>query len=86
MGDEAEVQGVGLDELLDFLKDLGDDQRCWKQCRLWRDSEGGKKMCQPAMQLVVGHGVDAMRLGFAWVLPMDFDDMLRVQSTALPTR
>ena len=50
MADEAEVPGVELDELLDFLREHGGDQLCWKQCRLWRDENGVKKMCQPAME------------------------------------
>eukprot|EP01043_Picozoa_sp_COSAG02_P108651 COSAG02_NODE_44697_length_364_cov_0.513208_1_plen_75_part_01 len=30
MADEAEVQGVGIDELLDFVREVADGQRGWK--------------------------------------------------------
>eukprot|EP01045_Picozoa_sp_COSAG04_P025453 COSAG04_NODE_3343_length_2910_cov_634.524724_2_plen_318_part_00 len=75
MADEAEVQGVGIDELLDFVREFADGQRSWKNCRVWRDSAGKKKMCQPAItqRLKDTRGVGRDRRSGAVIAKQDWD-------------
>ena len=60
MGDD----GDDVDTLLEWLRDHGGEgeNRFHKQCRVWRDAGGGKRMTQPAMQKelakIIGVGVD----------------------------